>query len=128
MQKRKQLLDLRKRFFVSSIVILLVASLIWFSTNPIMGWVVVGFVALMAAAGVWEYANLAKSKGLSFSSYLMILVAVCQIVSFYLVITWIDWPDLPIVVLALGAGLFFITHFRELEDALVHIAVEFFGV
>ena len=126
--QKKQLPDLRKRFFVSSIVILLAASLIWFSANPIMGWVVVAFVALMAAAGVWEYANLAKTKCLSFSSYLMILVAVCQVVSFYLVITWLDWPDLPIVVLSLGAGLFFITHFRELEDALLHIAVEFFGV
>ena len=124
----KRLADLYKRFLVSSFTILLLATLIWFSANPVMRWVIVSFVALIAAAGVWEYARLAKLKGLSFSSLLMIFVAVCQVISFYLVIEHVDWPDLPVVVLSLGAGLFFITHFRELEDALVHIAIEFFGV
>ncbi len=124
----KKLADLYKRAFVSFITILLVGSLVWFSTNPIMAWILVSCVCLLTAAAVWEYANLVKSKGFSFSSLLMIVVAVCLVISFYLVQKGLDFPDLPILVLALGAGLFFTTHFTDTEDALVHIAVEFFGV
>lgn len=124
----KQLADLYKRTLVSCIVVFSLGILVWFSSNPIVGWILVSLVALMSAGGVWEYANLARSKGISFSSYLMILVAVCQIFAFYVTQIWLDLPDLPVVVLALGAGLFFITHFRDSEDALTHIAIEFFGV
>lgn len=124
----KKLADLYKRAFVSLITILVIGSLIWFSTNPIMALVLVFGVCLMTAAAVWEYANLVKSKGFTFSSFLMIVVAVCLVISFYLVQRGLDFPDLPVLILAVGAGSFFITHFTESEDALVHIAVEFFGV
>lgn len=124
----KQLADLSKRALVSCISIFFIGILVWFSGHQPIGWILVSLVALMGAAGVWEYANLARSKGISFSSYLMIVVAVCQIFSFYITQVWLDWPDLPVVVLSMGAGLFFITHFRDTEDALTHIAIEFFGV
>jgi phosphatidate cytidylyltransferase len=93
-----------------------------------MALILVSCVCLMTAAAVWEYANLVKSKGFTFSSFLMIVVAVCLVISFYLVQRGLDFPDLPVLVLAIGAGSFFITHFTDSEDALVHIAVEFFGV
>ncbi|HSX03890.1 MAG TPA: phosphatidate cytidylyltransferase [Rhabdochlamydiaceae bacterium] len=124
----KKLADLYKRTFVSFITLLIIGLLVWFSTNPVIAWVLVSSVCLLTAAAVWEYANLVKSKGFTFSSFLMIVVAVCLVISFYLVQRGLDFPDLPVLVLALGAGVFFITHFRDSEDALVHIAVEFFGV
>ncbi len=124
----KKLADLYKRAFVSFVTILVIGSLIWFSTNPVMAWILVSCVCLMTAAAVWEYANLVKLKGFAFSSLLMIVVALCLVISFYLVQKGLDFPDLPVLVLALGAGAFFITHFTDTEDALVHIAVEFFGV
>lgn len=126
--KIKKLADLYKRTFVSFITILIVGLLVWFSYNSLIAGILVGCVSLLTAAAVWEYANLVKSKGFTFSSLLMIVVAVCLVIAFYLVQRGLDFPDLPLLVLAIGAGFFFITHFTDTEDALVHIAVEFFGV
>ncbi len=58
----KQLADLNRRLVMSSLVGAAVASLIIFSSHPIVSWMLMGVVAVIAAIGVWEYAQLSVAK------------------------------------------------------------------
>lgn len=124
----KRLSDLNRRLAVSSVVVVAIAVLIAFSDNFWMSGVLAIVVAALAAIGVWEYGNLANAKDLHPSSKAMMVAAVCQVLAFYLSVKVINWPQLPIIVIALSIVAFFIIHFRGTENALVHVAVELFGV
>ncbi len=104
------------------------ALLIIFAANPFVSVLVVLGVSAMAGVGVWEYAKLATSKNLRPSYPLMITVAVCEVLAFFIAHKWLHSQELPVFIFAVGLGLFFLNRFRRSEEALVHVAVEFFGV
>lgn len=124
----KKFTDLNRRLAVSSVAILIVAVLIGFSFSPIVGWFLMATVALLAAIGVWEYAQLAAAKALHPSTPLMIVIAACEVAAFFISLRYLNWPLLPVVVLFLGTTAIFLKRFRGVSASLVHIAVEFFGV
>lgn len=126
--RKKRFADLSKRISTSLSVVTAAALLITYSTNSIVSGVIVFVMAALAAVGVWEYARLATSKGLTPAVNLMIGVAVCEVIAFFIAHKWIHSAELPVFVFALGVGLFFLNRFRETEEALLHVAVEFFGV
>ncbi len=102
--------------------------LIAFSANPIVSGLVVAATAAMAGVGVWEYAKLASTKGVKPAVLLMVIVAACEVVAFFIGHKWIHSQELPVFVFAIGVGLFFLNRFRKAEEALVNVAVDFFGV
>lgn len=102
--------------------------LIAFSANPIVSGLVVAATAAMAGVGVWEYARLASTKGVKPAVLLMVIVAACEVVAFFIGHKWIHSQELPVFVFAIGVGLFFLNRFRKAEEALVNVAVDFFGV
>ncbi len=104
------------------------ALLIGYASNPYVAILVVGVMAFLAAVGVWEYGRLAVSKGLTPSIPLMMGVAVAEVFAFYIAHRWIHSAELPVFILALGLGLFFLYRFRRSEEALLHVAVEFFSI
>lgn len=120
--------DLSKRIGVSIAILVLLFILILYATHPVVEWVIVLIISLVTAIGIWEYAHLAGSKGLRPSSYLMILVGVCEIFAFFIARRWLHSQELPVFIFAVGLGLFFLNRFQKSEEALVHVAVEFFGV
>lgn len=120
--------DLNRRLTVSLITGLVVVLLIAFSFNPIVSWLLVFTVAGIASVGVWEYAQLAIAKDVVPATRLMIAIAALEVVAFYTAIVFVDFPQLPILVLAFGLFCFFLNRFRKAYDALLHVAVEFFGV
>lgn len=120
--------DLSKRFAVTVVVLSVIILLIVFAGNPIASILIVAGVSAGAAIGVWEYGQLCNSKGLNPSIYLMAIVAVCEVIAFFIAHKWIHSSELPVFVFAVGVGLFFLNRFRKSEEALVHVAVEFFGV
>lgn len=126
--KRKQFADLSRRISVSTFVVTAVILLIAFAGNPWVALLIVLALSGLAAVGIWEYAQLASSKGLSPAKRIMIGVGVAEVFSFYIAHQWLKLPELPVFVFALGLGLFFLNRFRHTEDALLHVAVEFFGV
>ncbi len=128
MQARKKFTDLSRRIGVSIVAVALLILLITFANNLLVGVFIALIVAALAAIGVWEYGQLARSKGYSPALPFMVGVAVAEALSFYVVHKWADVPQLPVLVLALGLGLFFLNRFRRSEDALIHVAVELFGV
>jgi phosphatidate cytidylyltransferase len=119
--------DLNRRFVVSLISILIIGFLILYSQNPIVRTLLLLFVAALACVGVWEYAQLAIAKGVRPAKRLMLIAAAVVVFAFYASLH-VTIPQLPIFVLVVALLAFFICHFKEPQNALVSIAVEFFGV
>ena len=120
--------DLSKRFSISIGILFVLILIIVFAANPIVSVLLVAAVCAMAGVGVWAYAKMAMSKGVMPAIPLMVVVAVAEVLAFFIAHKWIHSPELPVLVFAAGVGLFFLNRFRKAEEALVNVAVEFFGV
>ncbi len=126
--KFKAMADLNRRLVASIILGAIVACLIAFSTSGFVSFLLMLFVAALAAVGTWEYAQLASNKELSPRIRWMVVVAVAQVAALYASLAFVDFPQLPILVLAVAMVLFFLLHFKDSVDSLPTIAVEFFGI
>jgi phosphatidate cytidylyltransferase len=126
--KLKQMADLNRRLVVSSILGAVVTFLIAFSTNTFVSVLLMLSVAALAAIGIWEYAQLAVNKGVEPAIRWMVAVAIAEVIALYASLVFVDFPQLPVLVLAIGMVIFFLLHFRDTTGALFTIAVEFFGV
>ncbi len=125
---RKRMADLNRRLVVSSVIGVSVASLIIFSSNGLISFLLMLVVAALAAIGVWEYAQLARAKDIQPQTALMVTLAALEVAAFYASLLFVNFPELPVLILAVGAILFFINHFKDTTNALPNIAVQFFGV
>ncbi len=126
--KLKRMADLNRRLIVSSILGVIVAFLIAFSTSDFVSILLMLCVAALAGIGTWEYVQLAVHKGIQPAARWMIIVAVAEVVALYASLVFVDFPQLPILVLAIAMVLFFLLHFKDTHAALLTIATEFFGV
>ncbi len=126
--KLKRMADLNRRLMVSSISAVAVASLIAFSSNSVVSFMLMLCVAALAAIGVWEYAQLAIAKEIHTSTPLMVILAGLQVAAFYASLVFVDFPQLPALVLAIAVVLLFLNHFKDTSNALPNIAVQFFGI
>lgn len=126
--KANQFADLSKRASVAVGSLFVVILLIIFAANPVVSIIIAALVAAIAAIGVWEYARLANSKGVQPSIYLMMTVAIFEVAAFFIAHKWFHSQELPVFIFAVGLGLFFLNRFRRAEEALLNVAVEFFGV
>lgn len=116
------------RLFISSIAITISAFLIGFANNALVNFFLVIVVAILTGIGVWEYAKLAEAKGIKPATKLMVIVAVLEVMAFYAALAYPAWSKYILPVTVFGFISFFLVHFRKCENALVHVAVEFFGV
>jgi phosphatidate cytidylyltransferase len=126
--KFKRMADLSRRLTVSSILGVVVSFLIAFSTSSFVSLLLMLFVAALAGIGIWEYAQLAVNKGIRPATRWMVVAAVAEVAALYTSLVFVDFPQLPILVLAVAMVAFFLLHFKDSTDALFTIAVEFFGV
>ena len=124
----RRLADLKKRLPVSIAAMAFVGLLIAFSPVNWVGALLALSVALIGVVGVWEYIQLALAKELKLAKRLMIGVVFCEIIAFAAAHKTHSPSLLPGAILVLGVVAFFLFHFKEVHNALVHIAVEFFGV
>jgi len=116
------------RLVYYSIVIIIVGLLIGFANHPIIKTLLVLTVAILTAVGVWEYAQLAQAKGIRPAKTLMIIVSIVVVLTFYAALAYPAWSKFALPITVLGFISFFIAHFRKCENALLQVAVEFFGV
>lgn len=124
----KALPDLKRRLLISLLFLGVASLLITFSHFPFVSFLVASVIALLAGIGVWEYAQLVRAKELEPATSLMVIVAVCQVFSFFFSYYFIKYHFLPYAVAGLGLLAFFVTHFKNSTNALLHVAVEFFSV
>ncbi len=125
---RKNLADLNKRLLVSSISVGLIGVLLAFSLSIYVQILFVLLVGALAGVGVWEYAQLARAKDLTPSVKSMVTVAVLEVFAFFSAHKLIVFSEMPATILAIGAVVFFLIHFKDRSSAIFHVAVEFFGV
>jgi len=121
-------IDLQKRLIVSVIAVMLLVGLMLFSENVFVKAILVLFVAALSGIGVWEYAQFSRAKHLRPAVWAMVVVAVCEVFAFFSAHKLIVFSQFPAIVLIAGTILFFLLHFSDVSDALLHVAVEFFGV
>jgi len=124
----KKWTDFNKRLLVSITLLAILALLIIFSSQPIIRWMMIGVIALLVGVGVWEYAQLAKGKRLELCQKLMVITAIITALSFALTRQFSHYATLPGFILFFSLLSFFIYHFKENYQALVLVAVEFFGI
>lgn len=124
----KKMADLNRRLVVSSISVLVIAFLITYSQNPIVKWLLLLFIAVLACIGVWEYAQLALAKGVRPAARLMVIASAIVVFAFYASLHFVAFPQLPIFVLVVALWVFFLKHFKDPRNSLIDIAVELFGV
>jgi phosphatidate cytidylyltransferase len=125
---KKRMADFNIRLVVSSFLVIFVSILIAFSTYQPVSAILVLCVALIASVGVWEYVQLIRAKRLKVSGKLMMALAFCLTIAFFLSQKYLNSVLLPLAVITVGVLLFFVAHFKDTTNALVHIALEFFGV
>jgi phosphatidate cytidylyltransferase len=120
--------DLKRRIGVAFVAITLVTSLIFLSHLPLVNWILVLTVAGLAGVGVWEYANLAKAKGLNPASNMMIFFAVLEVIGFYISLAYPDLSKVALLIMVCGFISFFAVHFKNPTNALLQVATELCGV
>lgn len=125
---KQKLTDLHKRLMVSLVAIIIITGLMIFSDFFIAKTLLVLCVAAFAGIGVWEYAQFARAKQLRPAVKAMIIIAISEVFAFFAAHKLIVFAQMPAIVLCVGAVVFFLLHFKDINDALVHVAVEFFGV
>ncbi len=116
------------RLWVSAIAISVVGSLVTFAYHPWASALLILTIGVLTGVGVWEYAQMAKTKGTKPSTNLMIGVAVLEVLAFYISLVYPQWSKLALMIMVLGFISFFVVRFRKPENALLSVAVEFFGV
>lgn len=116
------------RLWVSALAISIVSFLVAFAYHPWANVLLILTIAVLTGVGVWEYAQLAKAKGIQPATHLMIGVAVLEVLAFYISLAYPEWSKLALMIIVLGFISFFIVHFRNPENALLNVAVELFGI
>lgn len=116
------------RLLVASTAIVVVGLLVGFAYYPLVDLVLLLTIALLTAVGVWEYAQLAKTKGINPLTSLMVGIAVLEVFAFYISLVYPRWSKLALLTIILGFISLFVARFRKADDALLNVAVEFFGI
>lgn len=124
----KQLTDLNKRFAISFVALASVILLVVFSPIKFVSALLVLAIAAISAVGVWEYAKLAEAKNLNPAVTLMMGAAVLEVAAFFISFKFPNYSLLPVVLLVASAVCFFVRRFRDSSNALLDVAVEFFGL
>ena len=127
-ENKKPMKDLSKRMLFGSLATVIVFLLIIFSSLPFMSIVLALILSTLAAIAIWEYAQLAHAKDLKPASTLMIEVGILEVLAIFVAVLLPRYAILPILILFIGLIAFFVAHFKNPAKALVHIALQFFGV
>jgi len=126
--ENNSLSDLKKRLIVSTISVIVIIFLIFFSMHPIVSWILGLAVASLATIGTWEYAQFMIKKGLKPALYLM-----CLFSALFVILSFISlrksWSlSVDFILIYVAAVSFFIAHFKNVTNALNEIAGEFFSL
>ncbi len=120
--------DFMRRLTVSMLLIPLMVCLLFFAFEPLLQYVVVVLVALLAAVSVWEYDQFVKNKGGKMIFPFLGLATVAQVVSFFIAAKAPAYHLLPLIVFFFSFLGLFALHFNDKEGAVVDLAVSSFGL
>jgi len=119
--------ELFRRLGVSTIVIAVVIGLIAFAHLSWFQFLVAAVVAGLSAIAIWEYDQFAKAKGGQMIFPALVVLTVCEVLSFFAVSLGAP-VSLPAIVFFLGFLVMFALHFRQKDGAVMDLAVSAFGL
>jgi phosphatidate cytidylyltransferase len=120
--------ELKNRMIFSLIAILIVATLIIFSIQPITRFVLSILLASLAVGAMMEFIKIAKAKGIFLHLPLLSIAAIIQIGSFYLASSFSQLSYLPALIFFILVLTVFFFHFRKISDAIVNVGLSTFGL
>ncbi len=120
--------DLKQRLLISAISIFCLIVIVALSYVAFFGFLVTAIVALVAGISLWEYFRLLRHKGFHPHLPVAVTCGVIYILTVYLAACDSQWEKLPYLVLLGSLVASFIAYFRQRQQALVHVAVTFFGI
>lgn len=124
---KENFVDLKTRFFTSAFSVVIVGLLLWFSTNPIIQFIVVVFFAALAIVAIWEYLEMLKVKKIELPFWLLSTLAAVFIFANYLSILHIGVSAVTGMVIAAAFFIIFFYHFSKVDGALVNIPTGIFA-
>lgn len=111
--------DLGRRLAVSSVLMTILALLVFYAMHPFVKWVMTAVIALLVGVGCWEYQRFARFKGIQTVFALPFLAALVPFA------TLLGHP-VPLVVGAYIVLTLF--HFKQNEGAIVELAISTFAL
>lgn len=120
--------DFVRRLTVSILLIPLVIVLLFFAFQPVVQYLVVLVMAVLAAVSVWEYEQLAKNKGGRMIFPFLAFATAFVVISFFIAAKAPSYHALPLVIFFIGFLGLFALHFNDKEGAVVDLAVSSFGL
>ncbi len=120
--------DLNRRFAISGIAIPLVVCLLVFALHPLVQYLVLLVVGILACVAGWEYEQLAKTKGGYVKTPFFTAFVFLEVVSFFIYAKDGSLANLPWESLFFSFLCFFLLHFKNKEGSIVDLAVSTFGL
>lgn len=120
--------DLSLRLLSSLCAGLFIACMILFSSHPVLQYVVVFAIGLIASIAIWEYEKLAALKGAKMILSVLITITSLGVLSFFVASKIPHFKWLPVATFFLGFVCLFGLHFKQKEGAVVDLAVSLFGL
>ncbi len=120
--------DLSRRVVVATISIVVVAFLIVFSMVKGVEIGLIVLVALLAAIGIWEYANMLKLKKFSPPTLFMQVFGIAIVLAFSQIPFIRTFSHIPLIVFCIGGFTLFLLYFRQIQNSIGNVATGFFGV
>ncbi len=120
--------DLKNRLVLSSILVVLVGSLIYFAQNNIIQFLIFVSIAALAIVAIWEYLGMLKTKNIFLPFWLLAIVAAFFIFANYMAILHFSVSIASAMVVTAAFFAIFFYYFAKIEGALVNIPTCLFTV
>ncbi len=120
--------DLKRRFWVGSILIVCLSLILAWAEHPLLQYVAVASLAFFAMVALWEYQQFAKVKGSRVDTKALLCLGALEVCSFFAAAKSSLFRELPLYGLFLAFLVFFALHFRQKEGALLDLAMSVFGL
>jgi phosphatidate cytidylyltransferase len=131
---KKKSSDLKNRFLVGSVFIILIAILLPNAFNPTFGILIGILFAALCGMAVWEFMVLLEKKKLQTPKFWVVLGSVLYILTtffatnFFSIYNYAIFDYLPMFVLFLTVFLIFIFHLHSFKNSLAEIGGAVFGL
>lgn len=119
--------DLKRRFLISSCLVLLFVAIIFFADLMFMRFVVALAICSLGYLAALEFINFAEKKQIQIDKNFFIGAVVFEIIAFFLTSQYVDLVILPILVFVIFVVALFISNFKKIENSFVRISTTVFG-
>jgi phosphatidate cytidylyltransferase len=123
----QKLTDLKNRLLISSISIVLIFCLIYFSHLLFMRFIVALVISFIGVLASVEFLNIAKDKNQIISRNPFVFFIVLEILSFFVSSQMDGLNILPIFVFVIFMIYQFLSNFKKIENSIFRISIASFG-